>query len=156
MQKMIVRGLLFGAVFLVACGPAATPAPIPATPTEAPTPTPTLPPPPTPAPAGPLEIEVTLGAPAEFDVTVPQTEFPVNTPIRFIVTNVGAIPHEFMIMPRGVTEHDHALAEVHEEMLGPGMTAILEFTFTQAGEYEFSCLLPGHYEAGMYVPIEVS
>lgn len=130
---VLVGVLLLG---LAGCGPAATPQPT--------------------TPAGPLEVEVTLGAPTEFAVTVPQTQFTVNTPYHFVITNQGAIPHEFMIMPRGAMEHEEGLAEVEEDMLGPGMTATLDFTFTETGEYEFSCLLPGHYEAGMYVYIEVS
>jgi uncharacterized cupredoxin-like copper-binding protein len=37
----------------------------------------------------------------------------------------------------------------------PGTTVTREFTFTQAGDFEFAYRVPGHYEAGMLLPITV-
>ena len=31
----------------------------------------------------------------------------------------------------------------------PGKTGRIVWQFTRAGEFQFACLLPGHFEAGM-------
>jgi len=52
----------------------------------------------------------------------------------------------------------YALAVVEDDDLYSGATATFEYTFTEPadfGELEFSCYLPGHYEAGMVLPITV-
>ena len=50
------------------------------------------------------------------------------------------------------------LAYVDQSQLQPGQTATLDYTFTQAypaGQLEFACHLPGHYDAGMHLGITV-
>jgi uncharacterized cupredoxin-like copper-binding protein len=41
----------------------------------------------------------------------------------------------------------------HEEPymahVAPGKTGEIIWTFNQAGDFDFACLLPGHFEAGM-------
>ena len=37
----------------------------------------------------------------------------------------------------------------------PGKTAETIWTFNRAGEFDFACLIPGHYEAGMVGKIVV-
>lgn len=75
--------------------------------------------------------------------------------IRFKVTNNGTVPHEFEITTEhAVSEHDHG--EDHGVVAGnkievaPGETGELEYTFDEAGELLFVCLIPGHLEAGMH------
>ena len=38
---------------------------------------------------------------------------------------------------------------------GRGETAELEWTFTEPGRYQFACHVPGHFEAGMVIEVEV-
>jgi uncharacterized cupredoxin-like copper-binding protein len=38
----------------------------------------------------------------------------------------------------------------------PGKTKTLTWTFTEPGEYQLACHVPGHYEAGMVIPIAVT
>jgi uncharacterized cupredoxin-like copper-binding protein len=38
----------------------------------------------------------------------------------------------------------------------PGKTGTLIWQFTRAGKFDFACLVPGHFEAGMIGRIEVS
>lgn len=78
--------------------------------------------------------------------------------IRFEVVNTGKIPHEMMI---GTA---HELAEHAAEMkkfpemehddpnavsLEPGKTGEILWRFTKAGAFDFACLHPGHFDAGM-------
>ncbi len=44
-------------------------------------------------------------------------------------------------------EMEHADANMAH--VAPGASGDIVWQFTQAGEYQFACLIPGHYEAGM-------
>jgi len=78
--------------------------------------------------------------------------------INFEVTNTGKIKHE---MTLGTA---HELAEHAAEMkkfpemehddpnnvsLEPGKTGSIVWRFTKAGTFDFACLHPGHFDAGM-------
>ena len=114
----------------------------------------------------PEDVAVTLGGAAgEFTISASQTTFHVGVPYRFVVTNAGQVPHELMIippMPMGQMQmegmHHMALGLIDEEDLPPGATQTLDITFTAPapmGTLELACHLPGHYEAGMHLPIAV-
>lgn len=52
----------------------------------------------------------------------------------------------------------YALAVIEEDDLYSGAIATFDHTFTEPtsfGELEFACYVPGHYEAGMFLPILV-
>lgn len=98
------------------------------------------------------EVQITL---SEFAIESPQTSLATDTPYRFVIKNEGTIAHDWSIMPRGETDEGQALVQVDEDELPPGATVTREFTFTQAGDFEFACHVPGHYEAGMLLPITV-
>ena len=42
------------------------------------------------------------------------------------------------------------------EDIGPGEMKTLTWTFAEPGRYQFACHLPGHYEAGMVLEVEVT
>lgn len=68
--------------------------------------------------------------------------------VRFIVTNEGAVEHEFMI--ERATEHgEHA-----ETAFKPGVTHTVEVDL-EPGTYEVTCNLPGHKDAGMVATLIV-
>ncbi len=85
--------------------------------------------------------------------------------IRFVITNDGAVAHEFRLSnPHRIEEHiaagheDHGEESGHHEEGGdvlieiePGETGELEMTFPEDTSLytSIACLLPGHYEAGM-------
>jgi uncharacterized cupredoxin-like copper-binding protein len=100
----------------------------------------------------PTEVQITL---SEFKIESPQTTFDTGTPYRFVIKNEGTVAHDWSIMPRGETDESQTLAKVDEDELPPGATVTKEFTFTEAGDFEFACHVPGHYEAGMLLPITV-
>ena len=77
--------------------------------------------------------------------------------VKFVVTNEGKAPHEFVI-------GDEAYQEEHEESMehgghdmelgnsvavAPGETAELTWRFTSPGRILFACHVAGHYEGGM-------
>jgi uncharacterized cupredoxin-like copper-binding protein len=88
----------------------------------------------------------------------------INQPVRLTFENDGLLEHDFTVREIAVQEvhapdeneaDDHAMSEdVHDLALhvaapGSGGQAVLEFTPTQAGEYEYYCTVSGHKEAGM-------
>jgi uncharacterized cupredoxin-like copper-binding protein len=90
---------------------------------------------------------------------------PVGVPVTFVVTNTGAIPHEFVV-------GDEAFQDAHEATMrgtgtmshdepgaigvAPGETKELTMTFSEPGETLAGCHVPGHYPAGMRATIMVA
>lgn len=78
--------------------------------------------------------------------------------IRFVVTNSGQLVHELVIGDMAsLQEHAEMMQQMpdmeHEEpnmiSLQPSEQGELLWKFTDAGNIDFACLLPGHMEAGM-------
>ncbi len=114
------------------------------------------------APSGSQEVQVTL---SEYKITSSVTTFSPGTPYHFVVTNKGQIAHEFMIMPMGMNMNGMSMDEMHKVALhmidnvAPGETQTFDYTFassTMGQNFEFACHLPGHYEAGMRLPIMIN
>lgn len=89
--------------------------------------------------------------------------------ITFVLTNSGAIAHEFLIGDEEFQEeHAEEMAEMMDEgaaehgdtpnglEVGPGETAELTWTFTEEGELLYGCHEPGHYQGGMVGTINVT
>jgi uncharacterized cupredoxin-like copper-binding protein len=85
--------------------------------------------------------------------------------IRLKFTNKGETDHEFVMdTTEAVLEHK-AVMEKFPEMehadpnslrLAPGARGEIIWTFANAGDFTFACLIPGHYESGMKGDISVS
>ena len=78
--------------------------------------------------------------------------------LRFLVRNKGRMLHEMVIgTPKELQEHAALMAKFpnmqHDEPymvhVDPGKTGEIIWHFNRAGEFEFACLIAGHYEAGM-------
>lgn len=96
--------------------------------------------------------------------------------VRFVLVNKGQLLHEFNLgdaamhaehqkemlrmqaggmaaMDHGAMGHGDKAGMQHDDpnsvLVEPGQTAELTWTFGQAGELEFACNVPGHYQAGM-------
>ena len=103
----------------------------------------------------PVTVQVTL---TDFKVDSSLTTFSVGVPYHFVVTNKGTQAHEFYIMAPTSTSTSSALAGISGQDLQAGASKTLDYTFTKAapaGTLEFACHLPGHYDAGMHLPIVV-
>src|SRR3990172_5264807 len=84
--------------------------------------------------------------------------------IRFLVRNVGKLRHEMVL---GTIEEMKEHAELmrkfpemeHDDpnlvSVEPGKTGELIWQFTDAGTFDFACLQPGHFEAGMVGKVHV-
>lgn len=109
------------------------------------------------------KVQVTL---SDMKIRSSETAFKAGVTYRIVVTNKGAVPHELMIikpMETGAMTMDQldqmAIADIPASELPPGATRTVEVTLTQAypaGALEFACHVPGHYEAGMLLPITVN
>jgi uncharacterized cupredoxin-like copper-binding protein len=94
----------------------------------------------------------------------------VGETIRFVVTNTGAVEHDFTLGDAATqAAHRKEMAEMFEKggemhheadpnaiTVKSGQTAELTWRFTKAGKLEFDCNIPGHCEAGMTGVIAVT
>jgi len=91
-----------------------------------------------------------------------ETTFEVGQAYTFTVTNAGNDVHEFVIEPAGEVdapmegEVNGKDIESEIEDIAPGQTKTLTWTFAEPGQYQFACHLPGHYESGMVLKVEVT
>ena len=78
--------------------------------------------------------------------------------VKFVLKNTGKVDHEFVLdtvennakhkiemQKNPDMEHD----DPNSRRLAPNKNGEIVWRFTQAGEFEFACLIPGHYESGM-------
>jgi uncharacterized cupredoxin-like copper-binding protein len=87
---------------------------------------------------------------------------PAGVPVTFVVTNAGAVQHEFVVGDEEVqAEHEEEMAGGHMEDeenaidVPPGETKELTMTFAEAGETLAGCHVTGHYDAGMKAVITI-
>jgi len=97
--------------------------------------------------------------------TPERIELRLGETVKFIVRNSGKQMHEFVIGTRAENarhaqmmikfpnmEHD----EPYMAHVPPGKTGEIVWTFNREGEFEFACLIAGHYQAGMVGTIKVA
>jgi uncharacterized cupredoxin-like copper-binding protein len=85
--------------------------------------------------------------------------------IKFVLRNNGEMDHEIVLATlqdnlkhaeemrkNPDMEHD----DPNARRLAPKATGEIVWKFTKAGEFDFSCLIPGHREAGMFGTIIVT
>jgi uncharacterized cupredoxin-like copper-binding protein len=96
-------------------------------------------------------------APSHLDVKLGQT-------LRLRAENKGKVMHEIVIgTPQELQEHAEMMRKhpnmEHDEPymahVSPGQSGDIVWTFNREGDFEFACLLPGHFEAGMRGTIRV-
>ena len=84
--------------------------------------------------------------------------------VRFVVHNKGQVLHEIVIGTRQALDEHAALMqkfptmehdEPHMAHVAAGKQGGLVWKFNRAGEFDFACLIPGHYQAGMVGKIKV-
>lgn len=84
--------------------------------------------------------------------------------VKLVVKNAGKMLHEFVIGTRkDLEEHAALMAKFpnmeHDEPymahVASGKSGQLIWHFNRAGEFDFGCLIPGHYPAGMVGKIKV-
>lgn len=84
--------------------------------------------------------------------------------IRFVLKNDGKLLHELVIGTKKELDEHAALMvrfpnmehdEPYMAHVAPGKTGDIVWTFNRVGEFDFACLIAGHYQAGMVGKIEV-
>lgn len=107
-------------------------------------------------------IEVVMGdsmryEPKRIDIKQGET-------IRFVARNDGKVKHEMVLGTMAELKKHAALMLKFPEMehddpnavsVEPGKVGEFAWTFTKAGTFDFACLEPGHFEAGMKGRIQV-
>ena len=84
--------------------------------------------------------------------------------LRLVHRNGGKQLHEFVLGTQAELEAHAALMQKFPNMehdepymahVGPGKRSEMIWNFNRAGEFEFACLIPGHFQAGMVGKIKV-
>lgn len=95
--------------------------------------------------------------PSEVDVTKGEQ-------IKFVIQNVGTVRHEFHLASVAENANHRREMEKNPEMIHddpnaqtvePGKKAEILWKFSKPGVFEFACLQPGHYGAGMHGTVVV-
>ena len=94
------------------------------------------------------------------------TTFKVGVPYHFVVHNVGAIAHEFMVVQpiaggmMSMEDMDKmAMGHIEFSDMQAHQSATVDVTFTKPyppGTIEMACHVGRHYEKGMHIPIVVT
>lgn len=84
--------------------------------------------------------------------------------VKLVATNKGQVLHELVL---GTAEELRKHAEMMKKFPGmehdephmahvkPGKSGAIVWQFTKPGEFQFACLIPGHFEAGMVGKVTV-
>ena len=79
--------------------------------------------------------------------------------VRFRIRNQGELDHEFVLATHEANQKHAIEMQKNPDMehddpnairLAPGASGEILWKFTNTGEFEFACLVPGHREAGMF------
>ncbi|MDZ7811591.1 MAG: cupredoxin family protein [Ideonella sp.] len=108
-------------------------------------------------------IQVGMGDDMRF--TPDRIEVRQGETVKFVVRNRGRVMHEFVIGTKAENakhaelmvkfpnmEHD----EPYMAHVPPGQRGEIVWTFNRAGQFEFACLIAGHFQAGMVGTILVA
>ena len=84
--------------------------------------------------------------------------------VRFVIENHGELDHELVLATLEMNlahkiemeknpdmEHD----DPNAKRIGPKKSSEIVWMFSKSGEFDFSCLIPGHREAGMHGKVVV-
>ena len=108
---------------------------------------------------------VTLSMTDNMRFTPDKLSFKQGETVRFVIRNQGKLLHELVIGTKADLD-THAAMMVkfpgmeHDEPymahVPAGKSGGLVWTFNRAGEFDFACLIAGHYQAGMVGKITVA
>ena len=85
--------------------------------------------------------------------------------VKFVFKNSGAVMHEFVLGTRKELDEHAALmvkfptmehSEPYMAHVEPGKTGEVIWTFNRPGDFDFACLIAGHYQAGMVGKVTVA
>jgi len=109
-------------------------------------------------------LMIDYGSPTDMKFEPAEITLRKGEQIRFVLENSGTESHEFMLATVAENrEHAELMKKFpdmeHADPNGKRVAASergeLLWRFTKSGEFEFACLIPGHYKAGMHGKIIV-
>ena len=108
---------------------------------------------------------ITLAMTDNMRFTPDKIEVNEGDTIKLVMQNTGKVMHEMVIGTKKELEEHAALMvkfpgmehdEPYMAHVGPGKTGEIIWTFNRAGNFDFACLIAGHYQAGMVGKITVT
>ena len=84
--------------------------------------------------------------------------------VRLSIRNDGQVMHEFVLGTKKELDEHAALmmkfpgmehSEPYMAHVPPGKTGEIVWTFNRAGNFDFACLIAGHYQSGMVGKVKV-
>ena len=93
-----------------------------------------------------------------------QVEIRKGETIKFVIYNNGELDHEFVLAsPEENLEHAEMMmknpemrhADPNATRVAPKQSSEIIWKFTEPGQFEFACLIPGHRDAGMIGTVDV-
>lgn len=84
--------------------------------------------------------------------------------VKFVIKNEGQMLHEFVLGTKQELDEHAALMvkfpnmehdEPYMSHVPAGKTGEITWTFNRAGDFDFACLIAGHYQAGMVGKVKV-
>jgi len=105
----------------------------------------------------PDAVIVVAGSSAEYGSLTPEA-VPVREDAALLAVSPYGISKVAADLLAGLFARAYGLHTVCARpffVTGPGKTGEIVWHFNRAGSFEFACLIAGHYEAGMHLPITV-
>jgi uncharacterized cupredoxin-like copper-binding protein len=108
---------------------------------------------------------IEIGMTDEMRFVPERVEVRLGEIIRFVHRNDGKVLHEFVLGTKAELDKHAAMMKKfpgmeHDEPymahVPPGETREIVWTFNRAGTFDFACLIPGHYDAGMVGSVVVA
>ena len=108
---------------------------------------------------------VTLSMTDNMRFTPDKLSFKQGETVRFVIRNQGKLLHELVIGTKADLDAHAAMMvkfpgmehdEPYMAHVPAGKSGGLVWTFNRAGEFDFACLIAGHYQAGMAGKITVA
>ena len=108
-------------------------------------------------------IEVSMADNMRF--TPEKIEVKQGETVKFVINNKGQILHEFVIGTKPELDEHAALmvkfpnmehSEPYMAHVPAGKRGEIVWNFNKAGDFDFACLMAGHYQAGMVGKIKVA
>jgi uncharacterized cupredoxin-like copper-binding protein len=108
---------------------------------------------------------VTLSMDDSMRFTPDKLVFKQGETVRFVIRNQGKLLHELVIGTKPDLDAHAAMMvkfpgmehdEPHMAHVPAGKSGELVWTFNRTGEFDFACLIAGHYQAGMAGKISVT
>ncbi|MFN8632669.1 MAG: cupredoxin domain-containing protein [Chloroflexota bacterium] len=127
----------------------ARPAPVLAGPAGAVAPAPAVAAAPAASSKAPVELKIVA---TDLKFTPPTLQAKVGQPVKVTLDNKGVIEHDLSFPNIQANKPATELKAIAK----PNQSAVLEFTPTAKGAYEYICTIPGHKDAGMKGTINVT